>query len=151
MIDNDTGSMYNTTFPHPDESDPSIEQAYKQWYTSPALEPSSNHTIFISDTHDVAVDFALVTLTDPDVPLNVDSGLDPTGSSSGRRTRQILVDDQDPEIRYEGNWASTTDSKYLALSPFPGGYPIGNSTHQSKKAGDCLEFRFFGEPLPHTL
>ena len=141
---------YNTTFPVGDESDSKVDQAYQWWYTSPFLnstDPSRfDHRITIADTHDVAVDFAIITVTDPDTPLNLD--LDPSGI--GGRTRQVLVDDQDPDIHYEGDWVSTANSRYIKFG-IPGGYPIANSTHQSRKDGDCLEFRFFGKPLPLLL
>ncbi|RXW17072.1 hypothetical protein EST38_g8782 [Candolleomyces aberdarensis] len=151
MIDNDTA--YDNTFPVADESDPKVEQGYRQWYTSPLLDnmaPSQyNHTITVTHTHGVAVDFAVINITDPDAPNNVnlndDSDSDP--NSKGGRTRQVLVDDQNPEIHYEGDWTSTTASKYWRYTDLPGGTPIGNSTHQSRKTGDCLEFRFFGTSI----
>ncbi|KAJ3537742.1 hypothetical protein NMY22_g5468 [Coprinellus aureogranulatus] len=143
----DGGPTYNTTFPLPDPSNVKIGQSYKQWYTSPFLPPlpfspspsrsssntslAYNHTIMISDTHGVAVDFAIVSITDPDTPIS--------------RDQKVLVDDQDPAVRYSGSWKSTTDSQFLNFNPFPGGVPIMNSTHQAQASGDCLEFRFAGQ------
>ncbi|KAJ2933418.1 hypothetical protein H1R20_g3671, partial [Candolleomyces eurysporus] len=111
MIDNN-GIVYDNTFPVAEKSDPKIEQAYKQWYTSPFLNnPVSlqyNHTITMTDTHGVAVDFAVINITDPDTPnnVNLDDASDSDPNSKGGRTRQVLVDDQDPEIHYEGEWTS---------------------------------------------
>ncbi|TEB27335.1 hypothetical protein FA13DRAFT_1816449 [Coprinellus micaceus] len=132
----DGGPTYNVTFPLPVPSNPKVQQGYAQWYTTPMLAnnpPHNTHNITISENNRVAVDFAIVTINDVDTPISSD--------------HRILVDDQDPTVRYTGGWRSTTSSEYLNFAPFPGGYPVMNSTHQSLAADDCLEFRFTGTSI----
>lgn len=134
----DGGPVVNSTFPLPDPSDSKVSQGYKQWYTSPTLSnntPYNNHNVTIADTHNVAIDFAIVTINDLDTPIS--------------RDQKVLVDDRDPAVHYTGDWKNMTDSQFLDYYPLPGGFPIMNSTHQSQVAGDCLEFRFTGQ-LPQA-
>ncbi|KAF6759238.1 hypothetical protein DFP72DRAFT_150677 [Ephemerocybe angulata] len=137
----DDGPFTNASFPSIEGQSPG--QAYMQWYTSPTLAPSPSspgvsgtenvnhtHTVTIAQPQNAAVDMALVTLTESNMPIGIGA--------------KVLVDDADAAVRYEGSWDNVTDSPYLRYSPYPGGYPVMGTTHQAGEVGDCFELRFAG-------
>ncbi|KAF9051809.1 hypothetical protein BJ165DRAFT_1365519 [Panaeolus papilionaceus] len=110
-----------TTF---DYDDPT-PQTYMQWYQSPTLS-DGRHRISIGHLAGTAIDMALITIG-------------PNTSLSGKT---LLVDDDDSQITYSGNWARNT--KKFDAGTLPDGYPIRGSTHRSSNVGDSLTFRFTG-------
>jgi hypothetical protein len=79
-----------------------------------------------------ALDYAVIT-AGQDTPL--------TGKT-------VIVDNEDPSIRFTGSWTRNTDRFHSGYAP--DGYPFHNSTHQTTTPGDSFIFRFSGDfPFNH--
>ncbi|KAJ7471071.1 hypothetical protein FB451DRAFT_1559547 [Mycena latifolia] len=111
-------SAYQSTYPAPQE--------YRQWYASPTLSDAA-HTIVVDNLVLVDLDYATVT-AGPNTPLN--------GTT-------LIVDDDDPEIIYAGNWM-TNKNFFTTGHGQPSGLPFQNATRQSNTIGDSLTFQFAG-------
>ncbi|KAF8873758.1 hypothetical protein BD779DRAFT_1664328 [Infundibulicybe gibba] len=116
----DGGASYNSSYgdPHP--------QNYLQWYQSPVL-PDGTHKITLDGVAGTSVDFALIT-AGPKTPFDT--------------SQKILVDDDNPEIKYNGSWTRNGDP--FVSSENPNGRPVHNGTHQSSTPGDTATFNFAG-------
>lgn len=72
------------------------------------------------------------------------------GQNTPLAGKTVIVDNEDPSIRFTGSWTRNTD-RFQSGSP-PNGYPFHNSTHQSTTPGDNFIFRFSGDfPFNHSF
>ncbi|KAJ7471069.1 hypothetical protein FB451DRAFT_326599 [Mycena latifolia] len=114
----DSDSAYQSTYPAPQE--------YRQWYASPTLSDAT-HTIVVDNLVFIDLDYATVT----------------AGPSTSLNGTTLIVDDDDPEITYAGDWTINTDF-FTTGHGQPSGLPFQNATHQSNTIGDSLTFQFAG-------
>ncbi|EDR05984.1 uncharacterized protein LACBIDRAFT_294728 [Laccaria bicolor S238N-H82] len=118
----DGASSYNTSYNDP------TPQSYVQWYQSPIL-PEGTHNITLTHMAGTALDYAVIT----------------AGQNTPLAGKTVIVDNEDPSIKFTGSWTRNTD-RFHSGSP-PDGYPFHNSTHQSTTPGDSFIFRFSGTSL----
>ncbi|KAJ4495371.1 hypothetical protein C8R41DRAFT_918815 [Lentinula lateritia] len=124
LVGIDLNSPYNVSFPNP-----GILQSYTQWYQTPTL-PDGLHTVNLSSIV-VNLDYAIIT-AGPTTPLS--------GST-------IVVDDESPEIVYNGNGWKTSDSGIDIGGSWVNGPPLGNTTHSTSNMGDGFSFQFAGSNI----
>lgn len=121
----DGAPSYNTSYNDP------TPQSYVQWYQSPIL-PEGTHNITLTHLAGTALDYAVIT----------------AGQNTNLTGKTVIVDNEDPSIRFTGSWTRNTDRFHSGYPP--DGYPFHNSTHQSTKPGDNFIFRFSGDfPFNH--
>lgn len=118
----DGAPSYNTSYNDP------TPQSYVQWYQSPIL-PEGTHNITLTHLAGTALDYAVIT----------------AGQNTNLTGKTVIVDNEDPSIRFTGSWTRNTDRFHSGYPP--DGYPFHNSTHQSTKPGDNFIFRFSGTSL----
>ncbi|KAF8869285.1 hypothetical protein BD779DRAFT_1654995 [Infundibulicybe gibba] len=119
----DSGASYNSSY-----GDPSPPN-YLQWYQSPLLA-DGKHKITLERVVGTSLDFVVITAG----PKTVFDA-----------TSKIVVDDNNPEIKYSGSWARSEDP--FISSENPGGFPFHNGTHQSSTPGDTATFKFAGSSI----
>ena len=68
------------------------------------------------------------------------------GPTTPLLTQTLIVDDEDSDIVYSGNWARNS-SRYTSSTNPHAGLPYHNTTHQATSAGPSATFRFRGEHL----
>ncbi|KAJ3880248.1 hypothetical protein F5051DRAFT_400383 [Lentinula edodes] len=124
LVGIDSNSPYNVSFPNP-----GILQSYTQWYQTPTL-PDGLHTVNLSSIV-VNLDYAIIT-AGATTPLN--------GST-------IVVDDESPEILYNGNGWKTSDSGIDIGGGWVNGLPLANTTHRTSNMGDGFSFQFAGSNI----
>ncbi|KAJ3886875.1 hypothetical protein GG344DRAFT_69301 [Lentinula edodes] len=124
LVGIDLNSPYNVSFPNP-----GILQSYTQWYQTPTL-PDGLHTVNLSSIV-VNLDYAIIT-AGPTTPLS--------GST-------IVVDDESPEIVYNGNGWKTSDSEIDIGGSWVNGPPLGNTTHRTSNVGNGFSFQFAGSNI----
>ncbi|KAG6910353.1 hypothetical protein DXG01_011422 [Tephrocybe rancida] len=90
----------------------------QQWYQSPKLS-DTQHTIALSHIAGASVDYMVIS-AGPNTPL------------SGER---LIVDDDDGDITYSGNWARK-EGRYTSRDDPHAGLPHGNAVHQSGTKGN---------------
>ncbi|KAJ7149889.1 hypothetical protein C8R43DRAFT_1068271 [Mycena crocata] len=115
-IDNDTASQI--MYPAPQE--------YRQWYASPTLSDAT-HTVVLDDLVWVDLDYATIT----------------AGKTTALSGTTLIVDDNDPDLVYDGKWTNNKDL-YTIGQGQPSGLPFQNATHQSTTVGDSMVFQFAG-------
>ena len=99
--------------------------SYRQWYQSPTLTEGP-HQITLSNLSGPSFDFAVVTV----------------GNNSPLEEQVIIVDSEDPLIKYGGNWH--LNSGLSNSTQFPEGLAFHNSTQDSSTIGANMTFRFTG-------
>ncbi|KAG6855857.1 hypothetical protein H0H87_009974 [Tephrocybe sp. NHM501043] len=103
--------------------------SYCQWWQSPPLGDGT-HSIRLDGLTQTSLDFVTVSVSD-------------TKLTAGQ---QIIIDDTDPLLKYNGKW-------YLNTDPFtvPGKkhtvVPFHNTTHQSNTIGDSVDLHFLGSSI----
>ncbi|CAA7267297.1 unnamed protein product [Cyclocybe aegerita] len=107
--------------------DPAL-RSYRQWYQSPELL-DGEHTIAISGVEGISIDYAVVRAS----------------SSTSLRDKRVIVDDDDPSVRYSGNWVRNGDE--FKAGHIPSGTPFQNGTHRSWVVGDKFSFDFTGSSV----
>jgi len=108
----------NASFPDPNPP------TYRQWFTSATL-PEGKHTIKLSKLT-ASIDFAVVAVgKDTDI--------------SGER---VIVDDDDPGVKYGGTWRNNRDRFSFADAI---GFNFANSSHETSYVGNTVTYRFSGQ------
>ncbi|KIK66662.1 hypothetical protein GYMLUDRAFT_909571 [Collybiopsis luxurians FD-317 M1] len=112
------------------EYPPSISpQTVFQWYTSPSLPDTSDaYNIQLSNLQQAGVDYVLIE----------------AGANTPLTDQTILVDDNSPEIIWNGHW--TNQSEFTSFDGLVH-RPNGNGTHSSSTVGDSFEFQFAGTSI----
>lgn len=118
----DGGTPYSTSYM--DLTPPS----YLQWYQSPTLS-DGKHVVKVDGVDGTSLDYATITV----------------GEKTPLTGRKIIVDNEDPAIRYSGTWTRTPDE--FIPGHIPAGLPFRNSTHRSTTAGNTITFKFSGTSL----
>ena len=121
MVSIDGGIPYQTSTMDP------TPQTYLKWYQSPTLS-EGNHTIKVDGIFEMSLDYATI-IVGQDTPL------------SGKK---IIVDDDDSNVHYSGNWTRNKDLFFPGLGSSKG-LPFRNSTHRSTTPGDTITFLFSGQ------
>ncbi|EDR03078.1 uncharacterized protein LACBIDRAFT_331846 [Laccaria bicolor S238N-H82] len=116
----DGAPPYNTSYNDP------TPQSYVQWYQSPIL-PEGTHNITLTHMAGTALDYAVIS----------------AGQNTPLTGKTVIVDNEDPSIRFTGSWTRNTDRFHSGTE----GYPFHNSTHQSTTSGTSFIFRFSGTSL----
>ncbi|KAH7878180.1 uncharacterized protein C8R40DRAFT_1167586 [Lentinula edodes] len=122
LVGIDLNSPYNVSFPNP-----GILQSYTQWYQTPTL-PDGLHTVNLSSIV-VNLDYAIIT----------------AGATTPLSGSTIVVDDESPEILYNGNGWKTSDSGIDIGGGWVNGLPLANTTHRTSNMGDGFSFQFAGK------
>lgn len=122
MVSIDGGTPYNTSYMDP------APQSSRQWYQSPNLSDSSAlHNITINHIAGTSVDLIVTT----------------AGQSTPLSGEKLIVDDEDPSIKYDGDWIQN-GAPFTANDDPKTGLPYGNSTHDTTTPGALATFRFSG-------
>ncbi|PPQ67763.1 hypothetical protein CVT24_002773 [Panaeolus cyanescens] len=107
---------------------PSPQSRYIQWYRSPESVPG-NYVILGNRLSLGSIDAVLI-------------GIDSKTPLSGKT---LLVDDEESQITYRGNWRRNSNS-FSGRLPATG-WPVQNTTHETSTVGDSMTFQFTGTGL----